>query len=143
MQFTDHLANQKRFDSIARQIRDIFVAARAIPGYDDYFKYNGKMPSFSYESIALGKEDKAKIAINISCWIGDSHHMETITIPMQFIDFFDAEEVKKFAESLRQAELQAKADQAAAAKKRHEEEQRAQLATLMKQFPDVLVGQNQ
>lgn len=143
MQFTDHLEHQKRFASIGRQIRDIFVAARAIPGYDNYFKYNGRMPSFSFESINLSEHDKAKVCIGISCWIGDSHHSETITVPIKYIDFFDAEEIKAYAESLRQLELQAETDRAAAATKRQEEEKRAQLAALMQQFPDMVAEQKQ
>jgi hypothetical protein len=142
MLFSEHIAMQKEFEASASMIGNIFVDARAIPGYDNYFDCNKRMPRFHFERIRLNESDPSKANIHLSCWIGDRQEWDIITIPLEFIDNFNAETIKAYAEGLRRAEEQAKATAAADAAKKAEDEKRATLAKLMKQFPEMVPGQS-
>jgi polyhydroxyalkanoate synthesis regulator protein len=138
MLFAEHMENQSKFNAIGYQIIRIFSDARAIPGYDRYFEYNKKMPDFYIESMDIENTDVGPmVAIHTSCWVGDSQEQDTIKVPLDLIDNFSEDAAKLLAEGMRVAQEQADAAKAAAAAKKADDEKRAQLASLLKEFPDM------
>lgn len=139
MTFTEHCAEADKFYSIACCIRDIFVAERAIDGYDGYVKYYGKMPECFYiESVELADGDKNLVNIKMSTFVGDRQEHDVITVPVDFIDNFSEEKVRVFAKDLRDGHEKQKELAAQAERNQTEQHQRNQLTELMKKFPDMM-----